>query len=173
MPRPSFSRQYTKHFHNRFAGRLQLKWATQGCISEEILPRNVQYRCGVELYVFDTKLPKTFEIYYLEPALCTCVTDFAGGRNTLMQVKQKHSKCVSQKKVSWRTQEIDIFVANVNSDLAFFSTGKKQNFGNIMGNEFGVMLRGKDCLKQKLLTSLCAYNFSWYKLNRPDGVSYC
>ena len=46
-------------------------------------------------------------------------------------------------KVSRRTQKVGIYLANEGSGLAFFSTDLGLIFGSNVGNEFGVMLRGK------------------------------
>ena len=45
--------------------------------------------------------------------------------------------------MSRRTQKIEICLANKRSVLAFFSTDLGHIFGSNVGNEFGVMLRGK------------------------------
>ena len=45
--------------------------------------------------------------------------------------------------MSRRTQKVEIHLANGGSGLATFSTGLGHIFGTNVGNEFGVMLRGK------------------------------
>ena len=64
--------------------------------------------------------------------------------NTLIQQRQhNHSKKVITFKVSRKTQNVEIYLANERSGLAFFSTDLGHIFGSNVGNEFGVMLRGK------------------------------
>ena len=46
-------------------------------------------------------------------------------------------------KVSRRTQKVEIYLANEGSGLAFINTDLGHIFGSNVGNEFGVMLRGK------------------------------
>ena len=45
--------------------------------------------------------------------------------------------------MSRRRQKVETFLANEASGLAFFSTDLGHIFGSKVGNEFGVMLRGK------------------------------
>ena len=51
--------------------------------------------------------------------------------------------------MSRRTQNVEIYLANDGSGLAFFSTDLGHIFGSKVGNEFGVMLRGKGPHKPK------------------------
>ena len=45
--------------------------------------------------------------------------------------------------MSRRTQKVEIYLSNEGSGLVFFSTNLGHLFGSNVGNEFGVMLRGK------------------------------
>ena len=45
--------------------------------------------------------------------------------------------------MSRKTQKVEICLANEASGIAFFSTDLGHIFGNNVGNEVGVMLRGK------------------------------
>ena len=63
--------------------------------------------------------------------------------NILIQERHKHSKNCIKVKVSRRTQKLEIHLANEGSGLAFFSTDLGHIFGSNVGNEFGVIWRGK------------------------------
>ena len=63
--------------------------------------------------------------------------------NTLIQEIHNHSENYITVKVSRRMQKVEIYLANEGSGLAFFSTDLGHFFGRNVGNEFGVMLRGK------------------------------
>ena len=63
--------------------------------------------------------------------------------NTLIEERHNHSENCITVKVSGRTQKVEIYLANEGCGLAFFSTDLGHFFGSIVGNEFGVMLRGK------------------------------
>ena len=63
--------------------------------------------------------------------------------NTLIQERHNQSDFCITVKVSRRTQKVEIYLANEASGLAFFSTDLGHIFGSNVGNEFGVMLRGK------------------------------
>ena len=92
---------------------------------------------------FDKKFSISSEFYYLEPGLCPSVTDIVEAMNTLIQERHNHSENCIKNKVSRRTQKVETYLANEGSGLAFFSTDLGHNFGSIVGNDFGVMLRRK------------------------------
>ena len=92
---------------------------------------------------FDKKLSMSSEFYYLEPGLYPSITDIVEAMNILVQERHNHSEKCIKVKVSRRAQKVEIYPANEGSGLAFFSRDLGQIFGSIVGNEFGVMLRGK------------------------------
>ena len=63
--------------------------------------------------------------------------------NTLIQERHNHSENCITVKASRRTQKIEIYLTNEESGLAFFSMDLGHIFGSNVGNEFGVILRGK------------------------------
>ena len=65
--------------------------------------------------------------------------------NILIQERHNHSENCSTVKLSRKTNKVEIYLANEGSGLSFFSTG--HTFGSNVGNEFGVMLRGKESHK--------------------------
>ena len=73
--------------------------------------------------------------------------------NTLIPERPNHSENSITVKVSRRTQKVEIYLANEGSGLAFFSTDLGHIFGSNVGNEFGVMSRGKGPHKPK-----CTYD---------------
>ena len=92
---------------------------------------------------FDKKLSKSSEFYYLEPGLYPSITDIVEAMNILIQERYNHSENCMKIKVSRRTQKVEIYLSNDGSGLAFVSTDLGHIFGGNVGNEFGVMLRGK------------------------------
>ena len=92
---------------------------------------------------FDKKLPKSSEFYYLEPNIYPSITDIVEAMSTLIQERHNHSENYITVKVSRRTQKVEIYLANEGSGLAFFSRDLGHVFGNIVGIEFGLKLRGK------------------------------
>ena len=74
--------------------------------------------------------------------------------NILIQERHNHSENCIKVKVSRRTQKVDIYLANEESGLAFFSTDPGHIFGSNVGNEIGVMFRGKGPHKPEI-----AYDF--------------
>ena len=63
--------------------------------------------------------------------------------NILIQERHSHSENCIKVKVSRRTQKVEIYLANAESGLAFFSTDRGHIFGSNVGKEFGVMLKRK------------------------------
>ena len=63
--------------------------------------------------------------------------------NILIQERHNHSENCIKFKVSRRTQKVEVYLANEGSGRAFISTDMGHIFGSNVGNEFGVMLRGK------------------------------
>ena len=92
---------------------------------------------------FDRKFSKSSEFYYLEPGLYPSITDIVEAMNNLIQERHNHSENCIKVKVSRRTQKVEIYLAKEGSGLAFFRTDLGQISGSNVGNEFGVMLRGK------------------------------
>ena len=60
--------------------------------------------------------------------------------NTLIQERNNHNETCITVKVSRRTQKVVFVFANDTSGLAFCSTDLGHIFGNIVGNEFGVLM---------------------------------
>ena len=92
---------------------------------------------------FDKKHSNSSEFYYMGPGLYHSVTDIVKAMNTLIQDRHNHSEICITVKVSRRTQEIAIYLANKRSGIAFFSTDLGYFFESNVGNEFGIMFRGK------------------------------
>ena len=63
--------------------------------------------------------------------------------NTLIQGKNNHNETCITVKVSRRTHKNVIMLANDTSGLAFCSTDLGHIFGNNVGNQFGVLMKGK------------------------------
>ena len=59
----------------------------------------------------------------------------------LIQERHNHSENCNKVKVSRRTQNVEIYLANEASGLAFFSADLGHIFGSNVGNEIGVMFR--------------------------------
>ena len=111
--------------------------------SEKSYPSMYQNVTDGKFMFFDKKLSKSSEFYYLEHGLYPSMTYIVEAMNILIQEKHNHSENCIKVKVSRRTQKVEIYLANEASGLAFFSTDLGHIFGSNVGNEFGVMLRGK------------------------------
>ena len=93
---------------------------------------------------FDKNFSNSSEFYYLEPVLYPSITDIVEAMNIqVIQERHNHSENCITVKVSRRTQKVEIYLENEGSGLAFFSTDLGHISGSDVGNEFGVILRGK------------------------------
>ena len=63
--------------------------------------------------------------------------------NILIQGRHNHSENCIKVKVSRRMQKVETYLANEGCGLAFYSKDLGLIFGSKVGNEIGVMLRGK------------------------------
>ena len=96
---------------------------------------------------FEEKLSKSTSTYNLEPGLytsITSITDIVEAMNTLIQERNNHNETCITVKVSRRSQKVVIILANNTSDLAFCSTDLAHIFGNNVGIQFGVLIKGKE-----------------------------
>ena len=93
---------------------------------------------------FDEKFSKSTSTCNLDPGLYTSITDIVEAMNRLIQEGNNHNETCITVKVSRRTQKVIILLANDTSGLAFGSTDLGHIFGNNVGNEFGVLMIGKD-----------------------------
>ena len=130
-------------FTNFLPEQLNLDGQWEVAISEISYPSKYQNVTEGKFMFFNKKLSKSSEFYYLEPGLYPSITDIIEARNILIQERHNHSESCIKVKVSRRTQKVEIYLENEGSGLAFFSTDLRHIFGLNVGNEFGVMLRGK------------------------------
>ena len=123
--------------------QLNLEGQWEVAISEISYPSMYQKVAKGKFMFFDRKLSKSSDFYYLELGRYASITDIVEAMNTLNQERHNHSeKCITDK-VSRRTQKVEIYLAKEKSDIAFFSTDLGHIFESIVGNEIGVMLRGR------------------------------
>ena len=123
--------------------QLNLEGLWEVAVSEISYPSLYQNITEGKFMFFDKKLSMSSEFYYLEPGLYSSNKDIVEAMNTLIQERHNHSENCIKVKVSRKTQKVEIYLANEASGLALFSTDLGHIFRSNVGNEFGVMLRGK------------------------------
>ena len=138
--------------------QLNLDGQWEVAISEKSYPSMYQNVTEGKFMFFDKKLSKSSQFYYLETGLYPSITDIVEAMNTLIQERHNHSESCVTVKVSRRTLKVEIYLANEGSGLAFFSTDLGQIFGSNVGNEFGVMLRGKGPHKPEFAYDIVCIN---------------
>ena len=114
-----------------------------GCNFRNILPINEPKHNGGIFQVFDEKLSKSTSTNNVEPGLLTSITDIVEAMNTLIQEKNNHNETCLTVKVSRRSQKVLIILPNDTSGLAFCGTDSSHIFGNNVGNQFGVLMKGE------------------------------
>ena len=148
-PAQLFPDNALRSFTNFLPEQLNLDGQWEVAISEISYPSMYQNVTEGKFMFFDKKLSNLSEFYYLEPGLYPSITDIVEAMNIRIQERHNHSENCIKIKVSRRTPKVEIYVANETSGLAFFSTDLGHIFGSNVGNEFGVMLRGKGPHKPK------------------------
>ena len=144
--------------------QLNLNGQCDFAISEISYPSMYQYVTEGKFMLFHKKLSKSSEFFYLEPGLYPSITDIVETMNILIQEGHNHSQNCIKVKMSRRTQKAEIYFANEASGLGFFSTDLGHILGSNVGNDFGVMLRGKGPRKSEFaydivrIHSLMMYN---------------
>ena len=130
-------------FSNFLPEQVNLEGQWEVAISEISYPS--MYRNITEGYFkfFDEKFSKSTSTYNLEPGLYTSITDIVAAMNTLSQERNNHNETCITVKVSRRSQKVVLLLADDSSDLAFCSTDLGHIFGNNVGNQFGVLIKGK------------------------------
>ena len=137
------------YFTNFLPEQLNLEGQWEIALSETSYPSRYQNVTEGSFIFFDKKFSKSSEFYYLELGLYPSITDIVEAMNTLIKERHNHSEnCITVKK-SRRAQKVEIYLAIERSGLAFFSTDLGHIFRSNVGNEFGVMLRGKGPHKPK------------------------
>ena len=130
-------------FTNFLPEQLDLDGQWEVAISEVPYPSMYQNVTEGKLMFFDKNFSNSSDFSYLEPGLYPAITDIVEAMKILIQERHNHTGDCIKVKVSRGTQKVEIYSANEGSGLAFFSTDMGPFFRSIVGNDFGVMLRGK------------------------------
>ena len=130
-------------FTNFLPEEVNLEGQWEVAISEIFYPSMYQNITEGYFKFFDEKLSKSTSTYNLESGLYTSITDIVEAMNTLIQERNNHNETCITVKVSRRSQKVVNMLANDSSGLAFCSTVLGQFFGNNVGNQFGVHMKGK------------------------------
>ena len=138
-----FPENTLRSFTNFLPEQLNLDGQWEVAISEISYPSMYQNVTEGKFMFFDKNFSKSSELHYLEPDLYPSITDIVEAMNILIQERHNQSENCIKVKVSRKTQKVENYLANETSGLAFFSTDLRHIFGSTVGNEFGVMLRGK------------------------------
>ena len=129
--------------------QLNLDGQWEVVISEISYPSMYQNVTEGKFMFFDKKFSKSSEFYSLEPGFYPSITDIVEAMNILIQERHNHSENCIKVKLSRKTQKVEIYLANEASGLAFFSTDLGHIFGSNVGNECGVLSRGRSPHKPK------------------------
>ena len=132
-------RSFTKFLPEQV--NLEGQWEV--AVSELSYPSKYQNITAGYFKFFDEKLSKSTSTYILEPGLYTSITDIVEAMNTLIQERNNHNETCITVKVSRRSQKVVFNLANDTSGLPFCSTDLGHIFGNNVGNQFGVLMKGK------------------------------
>ena len=130
-------------FTNFLPEQVNLEGQWEVVISEIAYPSMYQNITEGKIKFFDEKFSKSTSTYNLEPGLYTSMTDIVEAMNRLIQERNNHNETCITVKVSRKTQNVVILLANDTSVLVFCSTNLGHIFGNNVVNQFGVLMKGK------------------------------
>ena len=130
-------------FTNFLPEQVNLEGQGEVAVSKISYPSMYQNKTEAKFKFFDKKLSKSTSTYSNEPGLYNSITDIVEAMNTLIPERNNHNEACITVKVSRRTQKIVNMHANDTSGLAFCSTDLGHIFGNNVGNQFGVVMKGK------------------------------
>ena len=130
-------------FENLLPEQVKLEGQWEVAFSEISYPPLYQNITDGYFKSFDKKLSKSTSTYSIEPGLYTSITDIVEAMNTLIQERNNHNETCLTVKVSRRTQKVVIMLAKNSFGLAFCSTDFGHIFGNNVGHQFGVLMKGK------------------------------
>ena len=156
------SSQYTELFYTLFTRATESGWSMGGCNFRKNLPINVPKCYGGENYVFWQETFKIVRIllsgtWFLPFHYGFCWShEHSHSRKIQSQRKLYQSQSVS------KNAKFEKSPVKEGSDLAFFSTELGHSFWSNVGNEFGVMLRGKGRRKPEIAYEFVRINLSWY-----------
>ena len=92
---------------------------------------------------YDAIYSKTTTAYYLEPELYSSVPDIVKAMNLFIQERNKHNESCIFAEVFRRTQKIELSLISDDSSLVIFSTDLGNIFGGDVGDDKGILMRGK------------------------------
>ena len=130
-------------FTNFLPEQVSLEGQWEVAISEISYPSMYQNKTEGYFKFYVEKVSKSTSTYNLEPGLYTSITDIVEAMNTLIQERNNHNETCLIVKVSRRSQKVVLILASDTSGLAFCSTDLGHIFGNNVGNQFGVLMKGK------------------------------
>ena len=130
-------------FTNFLPEQVNLEGQWEVAISEITYASMYQNITEGKFVFFDEKLAKSTSTYKLEPGLYTSITDIVEAMNTLIQERNNHNETYITVKVSRISQKVVLMLGKDTSGLAFCSIDLGHNFGNNVGNAFGVLMIGK------------------------------
>ena len=130
-------------FTNFLPEQVNLEGQWEVAISEISYPSMYQNITEGYFKFLDEKLLKSTSTYSIEPGFYNSITDIVEAMNTLIQERNNYNETCITVKVSRKTQKIVFMLPNDTSGLAFCSTDLDHIFGNNVGNQFGVLMKGK------------------------------
>ena len=106
-------------FTNFLPEQVNLDGQWEVAISEISYPSMYQNVTEGKVMLYDEKLSKTTDAYYLEPGMYSSINDIMQAMNTLIQKRNNHRDTCVTIKVSRVTQKVKVYLGNVKSSLAF------------------------------------------------------
>ena len=149
-------------FTNFLPEQVNLEGQWEVAISEISYPSMYQNITEGYFKFFDEKLSKSTSTYNLKPGLYNSITDIVEAMNTLIQERNNHNETCITVKVSRRSQNVVIMLANDSSGPAFCSTGWVTFLVTMWETNLGYWWKEKDLMNHNLPTTLCVSIRWWF-----------
>ena len=124
--------------------QVNLEGQWEVAISGKSYPSMYQNKTEVKFKFFDEKISKSTSTYNLEPGLYTYSLDIVDAMDALIQGRNNPNETCITVKVSGGRKKVVIILTNDTSGIKLGSTDLGDFFGNNMGNEFRVLMIGKN-----------------------------
>ena len=92
---------------------------------------------------YDDKFSKTTEAYYLEPGLCSSISDIVEAMNILIQERNNHRDICITIEFCRVTQKVKVYPLIEEPSIAICSTDLGYIFGENVRNDLGILMCGR------------------------------
>ena len=165
-----FPNNTLRSFTNFLPEQLNLEGQWEVAISEISYPSMYRNATEGKFMFFDKNLQRRFSFIIWNPVSAPPLRIFLKPW-TLSFKRHNHSKSCIKVKVSQWTQQVEIYLGNEGSGLAFSSRTWDTILVAMLAMNLEWCWEKRDLTSQNLITTLSAYTLSWYRLTSLSKTS--